>query len=111
MASYYELQIHCDANEKHKIEDLLGSSNRNFQKDWHMTIEENSSDYRYALNKFVSIIETNLEQLKKIGIKEDQISFWYMYEYEQQCNMEFDPTIMKQIGNLGVVLCISCWEK
>ncbi len=34
-----------------------------------------------------------------------------MYEYEQQCNMEFKPKIMKQIGNLGVVLCISCWEK
>lgn len=111
MASYYELHINCNVNEKQKIEHILGKSDRDFQKDWYLIIEEDSSEYLYALNKFVSIIETNLEQLKEIGIKEDSISFWYMYEYEQQCNMEFEPAIMRQIGNLGVVLCISCWEK
>ena len=111
MASYYELQISCSIIEKQKIEHILGKSDRDFKKDWYLTIVENSSDYPYALNKFVSIIEKNLEQLKKIGIKEDSISFWYMYEYEQQCNMEFEPAIMRQIGNLGVVLCISCREK
>ncbi|MEZ0450778.1 hypothetical protein ABTW24_04135 [Sphingobacterium thalpophilum] len=111
MASYYELQINCNIEEKQKIETILGKSGRDFQKNWYLTIEENSSDYSNALDKFASIIEANLILLKEIGIMEDQIIFWYMYEYEQQCNMEFKPKIMKQIGNLGVVLCISCWEK
>jgi len=111
MASYYELQINCDVNKKRKVEHILGKSNRDFKKDWYLRIEESSSDYLYALKKFVAIIKTNLEELKEIGINEDNISFWYMHEYEQQCNMEFEPAIMKQIGDLGVVLCISCWEK
>jgi hypothetical protein len=49
--------------------------------------------------------------LKDNGISTDDITIWYMYEYKQQCNMEFWPNITKRIGELGIVLCITCWEK
>ncbi|GAA4791248.1 hypothetical protein GCM10023231_18940 [Olivibacter ginsenosidimutans] len=111
MASYYELQIRCNIDEKQKIENILGISSREYQSDWYQIIEEGSSDFLHALDKFTSTIEGNLSELKSLGIKEEQISFWYMYEYEQQCNMEFDPNIMKRMGDIGVTLCISCWEK
>lgn len=111
MASYYELQIECNNTEKKKIEDLLHKSARDYQSGWYLIIEEGSKEYFQVLNKFISIVEDNLIALKEIGIKSEQISFWYMYEYEQQCNMEFDADVMKKMGNLGVTLCISCWEK
>ncbi len=40
MASYYELQINCNIEEKQKIETILGKSGRDFQKNWYLTIEE-----------------------------------------------------------------------
>ena len=50
-------------------------------------------------------------KLESIGISREDISIWVLYEYEGQCNMEYDPVSMKKIGENGIVLCISCWEK
>jgi hypothetical protein len=44
------------------------------------------------------------------GFDFDEVSIWYLYEYSGQCNMEFEPQDLKRLGNLGVRLCISCWE-
>ena len=51
------------------------------------------------------------EKLESIGISREDISIWILYEYEGQCNMEYDPVSMKKMGENGIVLCISCWEK
>ncbi|WP_448105199.1 hypothetical protein [Pedobacter panaciterrae] len=111
MGSFYRLLIQCDIEKKKEIDIILGESNDDPEIGWSLIIEEDSPRFNQALNFFIDLIETNLIKLKNIGVSIDMITFWYMYEYEQQCNMEFWPDITKRIGELGIVLCISCWEK
>lgn len=72
-----------------------------------LQIEEESPKFTYALKFFTDLIGDNLRELIEINVSLDMITFWYMYEYEHQCNMEFSPDITKRIGELGIVLCIS----
>lgn len=112
MGSYYELRVSSNAEQKRSIEALLGKSDLVSSLDWWgIYIEEDSPKYAEALPHFLSIIELHLNQLLQIGISSDMISIWYMYEYVHQCNMEFGPDITRKLGNLGIRLCITCWEK
>lgn len=49
--------------------------------------------------------------LKEIQIEKDDISLWLLYEYENQCNMEFTPIELNLLSKLDITFCISCWEK
>ena len=111
MGSFYRLLIQCDIERKKEIDAIIAESNDDPEIGWSLIIEEESPKFGQALNFFIDLIETNLIKLKNIGVSIDMITFWYMYEYEQQCNMEFWPDLTKRIGDLGIVLCISCWEK
>ena len=111
MGSFYRLQIQCDVEGKAMVESILGKSNDSPELDWGFIIEEDSPDFVNALDLFIELITQNRSLLEGIGVAAGSITFWYMYEYDQQCNMEFSPNITKQIGELGITLCISCWEK
>jgi hypothetical protein len=52
----------------------------------------------------------NIEKIHALGISNDDLSIWYLYEYDEQCNMEFHPRQLKKFGELDIVLCISCWQ-
>ena len=101
----------CENDKKIKIDEILGVSKNNVEIGWELIIEETSILFNQALNYFTELIESNLGSLRSAGISSEMVSVWYMYEYEQQCNMEFHPDIMKKLGDLDIVLCISCWEK
>jgi hypothetical protein len=111
MGSFYRLQIRCNSQNNEKLESILGKSNDEPAVGWGLKIEEDSPKFTQALNLYVELIDANIKELRKYDISADDITIWYMYEYEQQCNMEFWPDITKRIGELGIVLCISCWEK
>jgi len=111
MSSFYRLLIQCDIEKKEKVDLILGESNDNPEIGWSLIIEEGSPNFTKALNLFIDLIANNLTKLKKIGISGSLITFWYMYEYQGQCNLEFGPDITRRIGELGIVLCVSCWEK
>lgn len=111
MASFYKLQIKSDLTQKKKIEKILGPSNVDENLGWGLIIDEESELFESSLIYFSDLIRDNLIELKNINITVDKITFWYFYEYEHQCNMEFWPNITRAVGELGVVLCISCWEK
>lgn len=111
MGSFYRLQIRCNSQNKKKLESILGKSNDEPAVGWGFIIEEDSPKFTQALNLYIELIDANIKELRENDISADDITIWYMYEYEQQCNMEFWPDITKRIGELGIVLCISCWEK
>lgn len=111
MSSFYKLEIDCDNELSENLNVLLGNSNNPTAPGWSLIIEEDSHLYTEALLYFSELIESNQAELGKLGIQMSQISFWYMYAYTGQCNMEFWPEITKRIGSLGIVLCISCWER
>lgn len=58
----------------------------------------------------LSLIEPKVEDLKRIGVCFEDSAIWMIYEFFAQCNMEFDAGILKRIGELGLKLCVSCYE-
>lgn len=76
----------------------------------YQVIEEQKDPFYDFINRFLDLLENKYDKLAEIGIKRSDISFWYLYEYDQQCNMEFDPTRLKRLGDNGITLCISCWD-
>jgi len=110
MGSIYQLSIRCDSSNLINIEKILGKSMDGPDLNWAIILEEDSKYFTQALPYFSELISENLDELHGIGVKSEEITFWYMYEYEQQCNMEFSPEIMKRLGDLGITLCVSCWE-
>ncbi|WP_026461430.1 hypothetical protein [Adhaeribacter aquaticus] len=79
---------------------------------WTYSVDINDEEpYFDFINNFLDILEPKFDSLEKIGIQKDDISFWHLYEYDQQCSMEFQPLEMKRLGESGITLCIDCWEK
>lgn len=111
MGSFYRLNIDCEPGTKEKLEQILGPANDEWSRGWSLLISEDSHQFIHALPFFSGLIESNLYSLKELGIQMDSVSFWYLYEYNGQCNMEFGPDLTKKMGDLGITLCISCWEK
>lgn len=63
------------------------------------------------INVFLDILEPELSTLETMGIKREDIIISVVYEYEHQCNLEFHPTEMKRLGESGIALTISCFDK
>ncbi|NCI45794.1 hypothetical protein [Sediminibacterium soli] len=78
---------------------------------WQYEITEEENDFTNAIEILTNQIEDNLNALRKLDIEIDDVSLWYLYEYDGQCNMEFSPAELSAISKLGLTLCISCWEK
>ena len=73
-------------------------------------VQAQNDSYFDFINNFLDILENKYDKLSNLGIERDNISFWKLYEYDQQCNLEFDPIRMKRLGDNGITLCISCWD-
>lgn len=101
MGSFYKILILCDPEKKLLIDDILGISTEDPKIGWSLVIEESSPKFNVALHLFIDITKKNLTRLNEVGISIEMITFWYMYEYEQQCNMEFEPDITKKTWRFG----------
>jgi len=122
MKSYDSLQINfTPSNETYDlITEIIGvkPTDKGFEKTrqespntWtYQVIEEQDDPFYDFINIFLDLLEYKYDKLAEIGIKRSDISFWYLYEYDQQCNMEFDPIRLKRLGENGITLCISCWD-
>ena len=73
-------------------------------------IQEEYDEYIPFIGYFLSLLEGKYDQLKKNGIKRDDISVWLLYEYDGQCNLEFSPQDMYNLGKEGITFCISCYD-
>ena len=77
---------------------------------WIYEVEENENYFDF-INIFIDMIELKSSELQNLNIKREDISLWMLYEYDQQCNMEFDPERLKRIAANKITLCISCWKR
>ena len=110
----YQLQIFCSSDDQlNKISALLNTGpTKQMASTWCLETEEHESEeYFDFINQFLDILEGKYEQLASIGILRKDISLWFLYEYESQCNMEFDPNRLKRLGTEGITLCIPCWQR
>ena len=108
----YRLQILSSKSySEEQLNNVIGVSSNFPHADWGIEIIQSDENFSGILVYFLSLLEGKYEKLESIGISREDISIWVLYEYEGQCNMEYDPVSMKKIGETGIVLCISCWEK
>jgi len=97
---------YCIEAEHYAVEDCIQYNSKGeivyMPENWQEPID--------FIEHFLSILDGKYEQLKEIGIERDDISVWYLYAYDGQCNMEFSPEDMYALGKEGIALCISCWD-
>ncbi|MBX3165339.1 MAG: hypothetical protein KF900_12765 [Bacteroidetes bacterium] len=121
MKSYDKLEIHFDPSVDtfNKLTTILGVQPSDDFADFpnkipscwtYEVVDDKPDEYFDFINIFLDILETKYADLEKLNIKRDDITVWMLYEYDQQCNMEFDPARLKRLGDNGIKLCISCWD-
>lgn len=110
MAYYYSLRIETDQLNYKLVSDILKLSIKDYSLGWiHETkLEE---DNQNVISEYLEKIENSLNKLEKLRISKDDISIWLIYEYNNQCNLEFPPEILKQLGVNGIKFCLSCYEQ
>ncbi|MEM6275282.1 MAG: hypothetical protein AAF735_08595 [Myxococcota bacterium] len=74
---------------------------------WSYVIKEESFDFA---TEFIRFVEEHLVALRDLGLDRSNTSAWVLYEYDEQCNLEFRPEQMKKLGDAGITLCVSCWQ-
>ena len=110
MESYYSLQIYVPEEKVEVVDKILGIKSNN-PSSWELVLLEKEEDeYIPFIDYFLSILEGKYDQLEEIGITRDNISVWFVYAYDSQCNMEFLPKDMYNLGKEGIVLCVSCYD-
>lgn len=121
MKSYDKLEIHFDPSIDtfNKLTTILGVQpsddfsdfSNNIPSSWtYEVVDDKPGQYFDFINIFLDILEEKYANLEKLNIKRSDITVWMLYEYDQQCNMEFDPVRLKRLGDNGITLCISCWD-
>lgn len=121
MKSYDSLQINFTPSLEtyNLITEIIGvipidkdfKNNQDIPNTWtcQIIVEQNDPFFDF-INGFLNLLENKYDKLADIGINRIDISIWYLYEYDQQCNMEFDPIRLKRLGENEITLCISCWD-
>lgn len=111
MSKYFSIRIRNTHEVFDTVSEVFSYVPKDKNADWELIIEEKMNDIDDPLGYLVMLLTDKLSQLDQIGISKEYISLWYLYEYEDQCNMEFSSELLNRIGSLGIDFCISCWEK
>ncbi len=112
MKSSYELQICVNSSKHVLINNILGvDCTHSSSVKWVLeVIEKSDKEYYDFINSFLDLLEGKYSELNDLGVNRDDITIWYFYIHDGQCNMEFAPREMKRLGDNQIGLCISCYE-
>ena len=110
MRYFFSLEISANPEQADKITNILGIEPNYPQVAWGYKLIVKDNAYTNFIDYFLGILEGKYDKLQDIGITREHISIWMIYEYEEQCNMEFTPSDMKKLGDNGITFCISCYE-
>ncbi|TGE28956.1 hypothetical protein [Hymenobacter metallicola] len=117
---YHQLFIDCNSPETYAavtlllgVEPLVNRPSKwspNVNETWHFQVETSDQDPPFDfINTFLDLLEGNYDALAALGIQRTNILFWLVYEYDQQCAMEFYPLEMERLGKNGIHLNIDCY--
>jgi hypothetical protein len=118
----YRLDIQSDGTQEtfNRITEIVGwipqISNDTKHRDsrfvtWsYMVDQQDNEPYYDFINNFLDKLDIKFVELTRLGVTREDISFWLLYEYEQQCGLEFNPLQMKRLGDAGITHCIDCWQ-
>lgn len=108
----YILKIHCEQDQIEPVTKILSIAPSTIEfGNWELILTQKDSDpYIDFVDEFLNLLADKYDQLSEIGIEKENITVWVLYEYDQECNLEFSPEQMKRLGENGITLCISCWQ-
>jgi hypothetical protein len=110
MKMYYSLRIIAPQCSKEEISNILNVKSNYHGNAWiYEVITTEDDEYFDFINTFLDLLEGKYELLSNIGVKRDDIGIWMIYEYDNQCNMEFRPQDLGRLGGNNIGLCISCY--
>lgn len=96
--------------ELQPTEDVKSKDSSTRYSTWMYEVSEAETEpYFDFINNFLDILEPRFSDLEKLHITRDHILFWMLYEYDQQCGMEFNPQELTRLGQSGIHLNIDCW--
>ena len=102
MKYFYSLRISVADDKKNLVTEILNVTPTSTKSFWCLDISEDENDEPvYFISYFVNILESKFKDLESIGIERDNITIWKLYEYDGQCNMEFDPQDLLKLGENG----------
>jgi len=112
ITAHYSLRINSAVEQYQSISDILGVQlSLNGDTCWIYEVENRETDpYFDFVSEFMKLLKDNFVVLEKIGVTRSDISFWAIYEYENQFNVEFSPDDMKRMADEGIALCLSCYQ-
>jgi len=110
MKYFFSLRIEAQLEQVPKITNILGIEPNYPQVAWGYKLVIKENTYTNFIDYFLGILEGKYDKLRKIGITKEEISIWMIYEYDEQCNMEFAPSDMKKLGDSGISFCVSCYN-
>lgn len=113
MSAFYRLKIDFTGDGvREKITAIMGENSNVEHSSWELErVIQDGDIYTDYVSYFLNLLDGNYDKLSTLGIGRDDISIWLLYEYLEQCNMEFLPHNLKRMGENGIVLCVSCWQK
>ena len=72
-------------------------------------IEMKGESLETTLKVMTDILMEHIDSFRSNGT--DSITLHFDVNYENQCNLEFSPELIKRISTLGVPLTISCYHE
>ena len=107
----YELRINVKEDFYKQVSSIIGLKPKNYKLGWsYEIILEDQQEYYDVIGGFLNCLEGRYEKLHELGIDNNDITIWLIYGYNNQCNMEFEPNTLEQLGKNKITLCISCYE-
>jgi hypothetical protein len=108
---HYKYILRIAGATRAEVANVLGRASSEDTEDWNVTLEERQDDAPTPfLDVFLGLLDGHFASLERIGVSRDDITVWLLYEYDEQCNLEFTAADMERLGRSGISLCISCWQ-
>jgi hypothetical protein len=111
MKSRFVLKVDCEEDQESLVTKILEREPDIDEAYWQISIYQEKDSYPVNyIQDFIKVLNGKYDALHQLGIQKSNISVWYYYEYDQECNIEILPEEMKLLSDNGIVLCISCWQ-
>ena len=109
---YFWLSLHGEHIDLPKIEEALQIKLENncIIAPEKLPVNSNCPIFYEQIAWLLDLIEKNKEILFNLGVNFSESEIWMVYNYDKQCNIEFDAVLLERMGNLGLKLCVSCEE-
>lgn len=96
-------------NSEKDINKLLFTNVFKYKNFWTYEIPENFPNN--PVREIITFYKKHRKNLVENGIKNDDISVWINYEYSKECHLSFSNEELKELGELEIDLCFSCWKE